>query len=241
LIDQWPLVSGDCLIGWRREHNVKLLARLTMRRCILVMCSWYLRWSNCRIAFLLAAVSILNKIGAIFIPPRFYHQHSTYNTMAAKASSTTPLIPASAEPTATTVSPFAVGVINAVSYLRAFAGFGMILAPTFTGKLFLVNIAPNSTASVALRLCGVRDAVIGELTWFARPKYNKATQSTAQTESEKHELRRILWANVATDSLDLAVLAFVASKGAISKPAAGIIAGGAIAGLILAGLGLETL
>jgi len=43
------------------------------------------------------------------------------------------------------------------------------------------------------------------------------------TTEERRETRRLLWANVATDALDVAVLAFCASRGGISKTGAALV------------------
>jgi hypothetical protein len=81
-----------------------------------------------------------------------------------------------------------------------------------------------------LRLFGGRDIVFGELTWFVRPR-----SGIAMTVEERRETRRLMWANVATDAMDIAVLAFCVSKGAIGKTGAALVGGGAVAFL---GMGL---
>jgi hypothetical protein len=153
--------------------------------------------------------------------------------MTTKSSNTpsAPLLSKSPEPTLAPASPFAVGLVNCLGYFRAGLGFCAILAPTTVGKIFLTPIAVHSTESTLLRLVGVRDLVIGELTWFVRPR-------PSHGQSERGELRRVIYANMATDTLDLACLAFAAYKGAIPRPAAGIIGGGAAAFL---GMGLLAL
>jgi hypothetical protein len=127
-------------------------------------------------------------------------------------------------------SPFAVYTVNALSYLRVAAGASCILAPTFTGKLFRLAVAPNSFESALVRLLGFGPVVLGELTWFNRPKLN-----TVQSQAERTELRHNLWANVAWDALEGGIILYAASKGQIPRPAA-LCFGGAAAGLMAMGL-----
>jgi hypothetical protein len=157
------------------------------------------------------------------------------------ASNTKTPVTTSTDVTITTPTPFTVGVVNGLSYLRAIAGFSCIIAPTFTGKLFQIPIVANSTNSILLRLFGVRDAVIGELLWTVRPRSGEWTKSLAAAHAEQKELKRILWANVATDGLDLACIAFALSKGALSKPAAACVGGGAATFLVMGLIALKEL
>jgi hypothetical protein len=110
---------------------------------------------------------------------------------------------------------YTVETVHTLSYTRIIAGVGCILAPTFTSKLFRLAIAPNSFESVLVRFFGIGPTILGDLTWFSRPKINKP-----QTESERHELRHLLWAGVATDTLEGAIAIYGASMGFFPKPAA---------------------
>lgn len=56
-----------------------------------------------------------------------------------------------------------------------------------------------------------------------------------KSREERQELRRVLWANVAIDSIDVAVLAFAAAQGAIPKTPAFLI-GGVTSSLVAASL-----
>jgi hypothetical protein len=140
-----------------------------------------------------------------------------------------------------TPSPLGVGLANSLSYLRLGVGLACVAAPTFTCKIFQLTIAPNSVQSTLARLFGGRDIVLAELLWFVRPKGGDKNTMSPNTVEERRELRRILWANVASDTMDIAVLAFAASKGAISKPAAACLGGGAVSFLALGLLALREL
>jgi hypothetical protein len=91
------------------------------------------------------------------------------------------------------------------------------------------------------RLFGGREIVLAELLWFVRPKSGDKNTMSPKTVEERRELRRILWANVATDSIDMAIVAYAASQGAIGKPAAVCFAAGATSALVLGLLGLREL
>jgi hypothetical protein len=139
----------------------------------------------------------------------------------------------------------AVGLVNSLAWLRVVAGASCIVAPVFTGRLFQFAVAPASMHAVTLQLFGVRDFAVGELTWFVRPRGPRAGEEDTgagarpRTEGERQELRRVLWANVAVDSLDLAVLAYAFSRGVIAGPAFLCVGGGAACFAALGGLALR--
>jgi len=155
---------------------------------------------------------------------------------------TEPLLPQSpiAPPSA-----LSIGLVNSLAWLRVIAGASCVVAPVFTGRLFQFAVAPASMHAVTLQLFGVRDFVVGELTWFVRPRGPRAgaedvgAGARPRTEGERQELRRVLWANVAVDSLDLAVLAFAYSRGALPGPAFLVAGGGAAAFAALGSLALR--
>jgi hypothetical protein len=140
-------------------------------------------------------------------------------------------------------SGLAVGLVNSLAWLRVVAGASCVVAPVFTGRLFQFAVAPASMHAITLQLFGVRDFAVGELTWFVRPRGGRAGEEEAgarpRTEGERQELRRVLWANVAVDSLDLAVLAYAFSRGAIAGPAFLCVGGGAACFAALGGLALR--
>lgn len=120
---------------------------------------------------------------------------------------------------------------------RVIAGGMALIAPTFTGKLFLIPAAAMTPMSAyQLRLFGIRDAVIGELTWLHRPAFRKPLD-----EGDRKQLRTILLANVATDATDVVVTAAAMAMGAIGRNAALAIGGGAVTFLSLGLVGLAKL
>jgi hypothetical protein len=168
--------------------------------------------------------------------------------MSSSPKATTPPSPPIPIPT-----PFTIGLITTLSSLRALAGFSCILAPTFTGTLFRLPIPATSTNAVLLRLFGVRDAVIGELLWTVRPAAasvagertkiaaDEGAGSAATARAERKELKRILWANVATDGLDLVCVAVALGRGALGRPAAACVGGGAATFLVMGLMALRGL
>jgi len=135
--------------------------------------------------------------------------------------------------------PFTVGIVNALSYLRAGAGFACILAPTFTGRLFQLAIPARSTQSLLLQLFGVRDLAVGEMLWFVKPNRGNGSDFRPRTQPERQEIQRVLWMNVAIDSLDLACLTYAFSRGALATPAFLCVGGGAAFFAALGAIGLR--
>ncbi|KAH8704106.1 hypothetical protein BGW36DRAFT_423632 [Talaromyces proteolyticus] len=161
----------------------------------------------------------------------------------------TPLIPSTSRSDNTTSrqpSNFAIGTVQALAWLRVVAGGAALVAPSFTAKLFfLPGVTPGSLASYQLRLFGIRDAVIGELLYTVRPKFPSAASPASQTESDwerdRKELRRMLWANVATDALDVVVTGTALAAGIIPRSAAVAVGGGATVFLLMGLVGLKTI
>jgi len=131
---------------------------------------------------------------------------------------------------ASPLSPYTIEAVHALSYIRIIGGASLIFAPTFTSRLFRLTIAPNSLESLLVRLFGIGGAVLGDLTWFNRPKFN-----SLQTESERKELRHVMWAGVASDALEGALVLYAVSKGVLPKPAA-LCFGGVTASFLAMGL-----
>jgi hypothetical protein len=126
---------------------------------------------------------------------------------------------------------FTIEAVNGLAYARIASGVGCLLAPSFTARLFGVALASNSFESVLVRLFGIGPAVLGDLTWYNRPKFG----NTVQTESERRELRHVLWANVAADVLEGGIVMYAASKGLIPRTAS-LCMGGASALFLATGL-----
>jgi hypothetical protein len=77
---------------------------------------------------------------------------------------------------------------------------------------------------------GTRDIVLGELLLTA----DKSAE-------DRKEVRRALWAGVATDAADVGVTALALATGQISRTGAGLFGGAAMAGLIVGLVGLRSL
>jgi hypothetical protein len=71
--------------------------------------------------------------------------------------------------------------------------------------------------SYQLRLFGICDFVIGELLYSVRPEFSSTPSRWSGIEvdrvRERKELSRILWANVATDTLDVVVTGAAVATG----------------------------
>lgn len=92
--------------------------------------------------------------------------------------------------------------------------------------MFGLSISPES--AVLGRLFAVRDVVIGSLLW------------TAKSENERrNEVKRALWANVVTDSVDVCSCLLAAADGTMDKNAAGLVVGGAVLFIIFGVVGLS--
>jgi hypothetical protein len=132
-------------------------------------------------------------------------------------------------------SIYAIGLTNAVAYAGIGAGAALLLAPVFTGKLLQLAIKGNSLESTAMRLFGGSTLVLGELLWFVRPRLGEDGIQRPKNSEEQQQLRRVLWASAAVDSIDVAVLAFAAAQGSIPKTPA-ILIGGVTSSLVVASL-----
>jgi hypothetical protein len=124
--------------------------------------------------------------------------------------------------------PIAKTIITALGAIRAVGGAGLLIAPIFVGKVFHVPITAQS--SLVARAVGTRDLVLGELLL------------TADTKSkDRTEVKRALWAGIATDALDIGATVFAIASGNLSKTGAGLFGGGATAFLLLGLVGLRSL
>jgi hypothetical protein len=114
--------------------------------------------------------------------------------------------------------------ITALGLLRIVAGGACLLAPTLTGRIFHVPIGPQSI--IIARMLGIRDVVLGELLLTA-DKNGK----------DQKELKRALWAGVATDVVDVGSCALALASGTLSRTGTGLLGGGAVV-FALMGMGL---
>lgn len=160
--------------------------------------------------------------------------------MENSASSKSPHIPNNA-PTTQQPSQFAVTAVHALAWARVIAGGMAVVVPSLAARLFqLPGISSTSISAYFIRLFGIRDVVIGELTWVHRPKFASpgSASEESMSEVERKTLRTILFANVATDAMDVVAAATALSSGAIPRNAALFIGGGAVTFLGLGLIGL---
>jgi len=86
-----------------------------------------------------------------------------------------------------------------------------------------------------MRLFGIRDAVIGGLTYSVIPRSTEAVEEWKESGKGRGELKRVLWVNVVTDAVDVVTTAAAMATGGIGRPG-GLCVGGAAVGLLMMGL-----
>ena len=154
--------------------------------------------------------------------------------MASSASkdSTKPLIPGvSARTPPDNQSKVGLCVIKTTAVLRAISGAACLFTPKLVGELFQLSIAPQDM--ILARLFGVRDAVLGGLLWTAKDAFRT-------TDATQSEIRRALWANIITDSVDLCSCLVGLIDGTMSVPSAALVGGGAFVFALLGIVGLKS-
>ena len=109
---------------------------------------------------------------------------------------------------------------------RVALGAFCLIAPRFSCALFQFPVP--AAYSIMPRLFGVRDLVLGELLLTAEDKNSSG--------GGKREIKRALWANIGTDCVDLASIAFGVATGTFGKTPALIFGGGAAASAVVGGL-----
>jgi hypothetical protein len=124
--------------------------------------------------------------------------------------------------------PYAKNTITALGAIRAIAGAGLLIAPQFIGKLFHVPVTAQS--ALLARAVGTRDLVLGELLLTA----DRSAKDTK-------EMKRALWAGLATDALDIGATVFALASGHLTRTGAGLFGGGAAAFLLLGTIGIRSL
>ncbi|CAI6094761.1 unnamed protein product [Clonostachys chloroleuca] len=98
-------------------------------------------------------------------------------------------------------------LISALAASRVVLGAAAFLAPRITSQLFKVDALPG--ASLITRIFGVRESVLGGL-----------TAATLRDHESKKELRRMLWAGVAVDSMDVVACLIILSSSDTTEAAA---------------------
>lgn len=134
-----------------------------------------------------------------------------------------PLLPRDAPDNAP--KPLSRTAARATALARLLFGAACILAPTFTMRLFAIDVPPG--ASLLVGLMGTREIVLGELL---------LTADAAQARGEgKSPVRRILWGVVAVEALDLCVMGMGVARGEVGWSGFGLFSGFVAAALGLAG------
>ena len=129
------------------------------------------------------------------------------------------------------LTPTALYAIKAFSLSRIILGAASVLNPPFTCGLFRFLIS-NETALV-VRLFGVRGVALGGLLITAgdNPHLGEG----------RRELRRLLWANVSCDIIDICTLLFAVVTGQMDQLPATFLVGGAAMLVGIGFLGLRAL
>jgi hypothetical protein len=125
---------------------------------------------------------------------------------------------------------------NALSYGHVLFGSTLLFAPSLVSSLLVLPIFPASATFI--RLVGIRDAVLGEHLWFAA---RLPVVNDMRTDSEKKEIRRCLLANVAVDSVETIVLAYMFARDGIAARTAVFGGGGSLAFAVLGLLALRNM
>ncbi|KAF1812900.1 hypothetical protein P152DRAFT_473433 [Eremomyces bilateralis CBS 781.70] len=109
------------------------------------------------------------------------------------------------------------GIIKTISIARAIFGGACIFTPHLITQMFQLPL-PRGT-ELFPRLFGVRDLVVGELLWL--------TLRGERTEEQLKQIRRVVWANIAIDSIDVVSTIWEFAMGRIAGEAALVTGGGA--------------
>ncbi|KAK4443186.1 hypothetical protein QBC34DRAFT_417532 [Podospora aff. communis PSN243] len=133
-------------------------------------------------------------------------------------------------------SPLAKTLLNIVGITRAAFGVGCLIAPSFALQIVGLSSSLSAEASIITRMFGVREIIVGEALLLA-DRSAKAKRGTAAQEAGHEEVKRAIWLNIATDSLDVVALAFALAQGVLDKVTIGKMT---VTALLYAGMGLET-
>ncbi|KAF2020895.1 hypothetical protein BU24DRAFT_416557 [Aaosphaeria arxii CBS 175.79] len=147
--------------------------------------------------------------------------------------STEPLLPPKLQnnPTPESLTPLASGTLKTLSVMRIVLGASTLVAPRWTCALFFYPLP--ATAGVLARLFGIREVVLGELLYTAEDK--------TAADGGKREIKRALWANMASDAVDLGSVTFALATGTLGRIPSAAFAGGAIFALVLGGISMKGL
>ncbi|KAF2001889.1 hypothetical protein P154DRAFT_618968 [Amniculicola lignicola CBS 123094] len=122
-----------------------------------------------------------------------------------------------------TLSPTSANVLKAFSVMRVALGAALIVAPRWSCALFQLPIP--AAYLVLSRLVGIRDVALGELLFTAEDKTGP--------DGGRREIKRALWANIATDTADVAAVAYAFAVGNMGRAPAAMLGGGGILYMLL--------
>ncbi|KAF2243735.1 hypothetical protein BU26DRAFT_523327 [Trematosphaeria pertusa] len=125
------------------------------------------------------------------------------------------------------ISKTSSSAVEALHLIRIGLGLACIVAPRWTCAVFQFSIPEGS--AILVRLFGVRDLILGALL------------TTNEDKVSRREMKRVVWANIGADAVDMCSIAFALATGTLGKLPAGLFAGGAAVGLGLEALGLRGL
>lgn len=148
--------------------------------------------------------------------------------------------PATTNNKAAAPSAQAKGFLTLLGVSRIAFGLGCLLAPSLTlGILGVSTLSPE--AALVARMFGGREIVIGEGLLLAERSAESARRVAADTKAQfaaGEEVRRAVWLNVATDSMDaLAIIAAFLHGSLVDGVVLAKLFGGA---LFMLSTGLET-
>jgi len=121
--------------------------------------------------------------------------------------------------------------IRVLSVARIALGASTLIAPTWTGTLFLYSIP--ASASILARLYGVRELALGEMLITAEDKSSPG--------GGRRELRRTLLACIGSDAVDVCSAVFAVATGAMDIVPGALSGGGAAVLMVLGCLGFSGL
>lgn len=117
----------------------------------------------------------------------------------------------SAEEAAPRPSRITRGLITFIGISRTLTGLGCLLVPTMTAKAFGFSTLSPEAALIA-RMFGAREIVIGEGLLLAE-RCESTSHGTPHLQAAHQQVTRAIWANIATDGLDIVALLLTLSAG----------------------------
>ncbi|MCJ1263801.1 hypothetical protein MMC22_003671 [Lobaria immixta] len=110
-------------------------------------------------------------------------------------------------------------IIKTLAIARTLVGVSLLAVPLLTSRTFFLPASMSST--LALRLCGARDAALGGLLWSAS---SRLSSSDAQLPAL---LRPALMTGAVVDALDLVSVGACLVDGSVNVVPAAVVGGGA--------------